>query len=268
MTVLAVVSPKGGVGKTTVALNLSLSFARRGWSVLLVDTDPQGAIGLSLMGRAKESPGLVECVSNQIPLEKAILTTRLGGLSILPIGRIPFRQLAQWAVSVSDGRRLRPLFQKAEKLYDLVIADTGSGLSGVTYGVMSGSTHLLSPLQSEPLSLRAMPQLLEIVTGLQERGLDLQIAGLLLTMVQRQNEVSLSVLRETWKLVPKELLLDTFIPREPAFLDASAKGAPLGLVSRRPPRVAIVFDQLAAELEHRIGLTCEESEDEPLSLLD
>jgi chromosome partitioning protein len=268
MTVLAVVSPKGGVGKTTVALNLAYVLAKRGWPCLLVDADPQGAIGLSLTGKAREAKGLAECLSEKLPLREAVLSTRVPNFHILPIGHPPLRQLARWDMALADGRYLASVLRQAEADYRVVLVDTGSGLTGTTHGVLCNATHLLSPLQAQPLALRVLPQLLETVGAFKSRGMNLTIAGLVLTMVQTANPVSLSVSQESWGLFSDNLLLESFVPADPVFLEASAKGVPVGLLSRHPPRAAMVFENLAVELEPRLGLISEDREDEPIPLLD
>ncbi|MFV1994398.1 MAG: ParA family protein, partial [Verrucomicrobiales bacterium] len=86
MRVLTITSQKGGVGKTTVAINLAYSLARRGWRTLLVDTDPQGAVGLSLSRRARECRGFYDALEGRATAHEAVLETRLPELKIMPAG--------------------------------------------------------------------------------------------------------------------------------------------------------------------------------------
>ena len=89
MITLAIASQKGGVGKTTMAVNLAFSLGRRGWRVLLVDTDPQSGVGLSLSRKARRWSGFYDVLATQgaSTVEDVILETRLAGMTVLPAGR-------------------------------------------------------------------------------------------------------------------------------------------------------------------------------------
>ena len=95
-----------------------------------------------------------------------------------------------------------------------------------------------------------------------------RLVALILMMVQSKNRVSMDTVLEAFQLFPPEVVIETVIPRDPVFLEASGKGVPVALLDRRPPPVAAVFDLLAAELEPRLNLVQEASYGQPLSLLD
>ena len=270
MTVLAVVSQKGGVGKTTVALNLALSFARRGKSTLLIDTDPQGGVGQSLVGRAKDAAGLAALLDGRATLDEAIVTTRESRLTLLPIGQPPWATLPMFVAQLSDPALLAQLFAEAERRWDLVIVDTPSGLYGPTYAVMQSASHLLLALQTEPLALRSVPQVLEVLAALRAKGPAAALAGIVLTMASFRDEVSLAVSQEAWTMFPSDLVLDAYVPRDPALVRASARGVPVALLRKQPPAAAAVFDHLASELTPRIEAQTEGagSDDEAIPLVD
>jgi len=268
MTLLAITSQKGGVGKTTCSLNLAFSFARRGRKTLLVDTDPQGAIGLSLAGRAREGRGLAECLEGNLSLLEAVIETRETDLDLLPVGHPAPARIARWVADLEDGYLLEDLLAPARERYDLVLIDTPSGLTGPTMGALRIADGILIPLQAEPLALRSVPAVLAMVAQLRQEGRGPHFAAIVLTMMQSREEASLKVAQETWQLFPPELVLEAVVPRDPVFLEASAEGVPVGLLRRRPPAVAAVFDQIAAELEERLGFTHEEGDDEAIPLVD
>jgi chromosome partitioning protein len=265
---LAIASQKGGVGKTTVALNLAYALAARGCRTLLVDTDLQGAIGLSLAGQARHRPGLAECLAGRLAPGAALLPTRLPELSLLPFGQPPDEELDRWGQDLGDGSALGALLDEIAGGFDLAVLDTPSGLQGPTLAALRAADFALVPLQAEPLALRSMTQVLQAVGRLREQGARVSLAAFLLTMLQSREQFSLAVAQEAWGRLPSELVLEAFVPRDPVFLRASALGVPVGLLSRRPPPAAMVFDQIAAELEPILGLAAEGAGDEPIPLLD
>lgn len=266
--VVAVASMKGGVGKTTVTLNLGYALAQRGWRTLIVDTDPQGSIGLSLTGAARSSVGLVEVLAGEAGLDQAVLGTRLPNLSLLPLGQLAAGLAARWTASLEDGRALRTVLGPLREGWDVILVDTPPGAQGSALGALRQSDAVLAPLQAEPLAARSIAQLLEVVGELRDNGVQTQLVGLVVTMLQSRQRDSLAVAQESWNLFPGDLVLDSTVPRDVAFLEASAAGVPVGLLRRRPPAVAAVFDRLAAELEPRLGLIEEDDDDRAIALLD
>lgn len=268
MISLALVSQKGGVGKTTLALNLAYAAAQRGWRTLLVDADPQGSIGLSLQGSAAAHEGFVEYLEGAGSLDKYVLGTRLPELSILPTGEPSAERSERWERALDGSPGVAGLLAEASDDYDLMLLDTCSGLHGKNLRVLHPVDHLLAPIQAEPLALRSMTQLLEAVGLLRQQGSQVQLSGFVVTMLSSRQEVSLSVAQEAWALLPVDMVLEAFVPRDHVFLLASAHGVPLGLLSQRPPPVATVFDRMVAELEPRLGLIVEEAEVAPIALMD
>jgi chromosome partitioning protein len=123
MKSLAIVSPKGGVGKTTLALNLAYSFAQLGKRTLLIDSDPQGGIGNSLASRTRRPVGLSTALRGQ-PIEECLIQTKNSQLSILPVGPVPWAEVSDWCTQLADpaifGRLLAPI----ESEFDIAIIDT------------------------------------------------------------------------------------------------------------------------------------------------
>jgi chromosome partitioning protein len=268
MPVIALASQKGGVGKTTVALNLSLSLAARGWQVLLLDADPQGSIGLSLQGSARTRAGLVECLRDKRPLEQTAISTRVPNLALLPVGQVAEMRPSECATLLEDWASVGRLLQEAGARNDVVLVDTGSGFYGPTLEVLRQAEWILVPVQAEPLALRTLTQVLQAIGRLRDEGGAAELAGFVLTMLNARHSVPRTVVAEAFAQIPPHLLFDTILPRDPVFLEASAKGVPLGLLSRRRPALAATFDQLAGELERRVGFKKDEAHDEPIPLVD
>jgi chromosome partitioning protein len=267
MISLAIVSPKGGVGKTTLCLNLAFAFAQLGRKTLLIDTDPQGGIGHSLSGKAKDAVGLVDLMAGE-PAARVILQTRNQHLSILPVGQPPWGRLSAWSAQMADPALLASHLAPLESTYEVAIIDTPAGLSGPTYGAMSYATDILMPIQTEPLALRVVGQLMEVLAHLRSEGARARLSAVALTMARLRDDTSLSVSQEAWELFPEKLVLDTIVPRDVELLRASAQGVPVGLLRRRPPPITAVFDRMAAELEPRLGMMETTDDEQPITLLD
>ena len=266
--VLAVASPKGGVGKTTLALNISYALAQRGWNTLLIDADPQGCVGLSIDGGLHRRAGLAEVADGSVPLAKTAVRSRLQQLELLPVGAVPAASAARWAASLEDGRRLAEVFATARASYDVIVVDTPPGMAGSALGTLRGADYGLVALQAEPLAARSVVQVLEVIAALREQGSGPRLGGLVLTMLQSRHQGSLAVAQESWRLFPGNHVLETAVPRDNVFLEASAAGVPVALLRRRPPAAAAVFEQLAAEIEQRIELETDDDRGSAIPLLD
>ncbi|MFN7961105.1 MAG: ParA family protein [Thermoanaerobaculia bacterium] len=260
MSVTAIASPKGGVGKTTLALNLGYALARRGWPYLVVDADPLGGIGYSLAPHLENRLGLTDVAAGRCQLSAALLKTKIPGFAVLPFGSGSGAEL--------NAGRLSDVFFQVGRLGFHILVDTPAGLSGLTAEVLAASDFLVSPIQAEPLALRMLPRLLATLAGLNRQGRAPRLAALVPVMVQSRVSSSVAVLQEMFRLFPPGTVLETYIPRDPAFLEASGHGVPLAQLRARPPAVAAVFDHLAAELEPLLALASAEESDEPIPILD
>ena len=268
MISLAITSQKGGFGKTTVAVNLAYALARRGWSTLLLDTDPQGSVGLSLSEKARKCPGFYDALRTGKDGTEYILHTRLPELKILPAGH-----LENFFETKPPGEEAVPVLTRlldslAATGLDVVIIDTPAGLTGYTSDILRVVDYALVPQQAEPLGVRSLPQMLGALQQLRQQGARLQLAGLLLTMMQHGQHESAEVVRELRQIIPPRLMFESVVPRDPLFLKASGLGVPLGLLFANPPAAAVVFDQLAAELEARLQLHSPDDALIPTRLMD
>lgn len=268
MISLAITSQKGGVGKTTVAVNLAYALARRGWNTLLMDTDPQGSVGLSLSEKARKCPGFYDALRTGVDGLEYILRTRLPELRIMPAGQV--ETIFDVKTPGTDARaRLRHMLEAvAGNGVDVVIIDTPAGLTGYTADVLREVDFAVVPQQAEPLGVRSLPQMLAALQQLRQHGARLQLAGLLLTMMQHGQRESAEVARELRQIIPPRLMFETVVPRDPLFLKASGLGVPLGLLYANPPAAAVAFDQLAAELEARLRLHAPDDALIPTRLMD
>lgn len=269
MIAIATASQKGGVGKTTLSINLAYSLAKRGWRVLLVDTDPQGGVGLSLAKSAKAREGFHEFLVRGGDLSKIVVPTRLPELEIVPAGQYDACARQGWPVHEVPAR-MADLLRAAElRGVDIVLIDTAAGMGGTTEAVVKACDFVILPQQAEPLAVRSVPHLLETLARFRAEGAGVRVAGILLTMVMQENEMSMKVARELREMLPPNLMFQQVVPRLASFLEASALGVPVALTKRHPPPEALIFDQIAAEIEQRTELMKEHGREHGhASLLD
>ena len=277
-TTFALVSQKGGVGKSTVGVNLCYSLARRGWKVILVDADIQGGVGFSLTEKAKNAVGYYDLLTDERicdreELASAVIETNLPGLGLLTRGsrealdRILADPESGWATF----ERINALNKLINELdYDLVIYDTPTGINRVTMAISRSTEWMLAPQRPESLCLRSLPQILRMIAAARSGQPDHEgpkLAGFILSISDPDDPSNLEDQREFRDLLPVELVFETVIPEHRDFREASRVGVPVGMLRERPSPSSLIFDQLAAELESKANLY-DETEHEAGNLND
>ncbi len=252
MITIAVSSQKGGVGKTTVSINLAHAYARQGKRTLLVDADPQGSVGLSLTRHSRSLSGFYDVIADPgFPLQQIVVPTRLGTLSIVPAGQCSDYELSGGAMGVSL-HRVRTFFKKAEAQgYDVCIIDTAAGLFGVTADVLSACDAVIVPQQAEPLGVRSVPKMLEALARMRVVNPRLNVLGVVMTMVQNRLAESLEAVQALRNLLPQNMVMRNVVPRDDLFVRASAKGLPVG-VMEEGAGVLAVFDSIRSEMDAKL----------------
>ncbi len=253
MTSIAVSSQKGGVGKTTLSINLAHAFARGGIKTLLVDADPQGSVGHSLTRQSRLLTGFYDFLADpSIPLEQLVVNTRLATFSLVASGQASDYE-AGGGGNGSHIARLRAFLRNvAEHGFQLCLMDTAAGLFGVTGDVIASCDAVLLPQQAEPLGVRSVPKLLEGLNRLRIMNPRLNVLGVCLSMVQTDLTESREVATSLRQLLPPEWVFQTQIPRDPLFIRASARGLPVGVL-KEGTRAQQVFDALRSEIEVKLA---------------
>lgn len=243
MHVIAIVSTKGGVGKTTVAASLAGALAALGMAVLAVDVDPQGGLSAAL-GAHTLKPGLYDVLLRGQPVEEAIQRTALPTLDLLPAepdlagADVELRERPQWRSS------FRAVLATLEGRYSVVVLDTPPGQRVLTYAAISSAGGVVIASPYEMLSYRSLPDVFDMA-----RRLGVPVLGIVPTFVHQRPWLEDREVAEAIAEDYPELVLPS-IPRRAEFRDAVREGKPIA--THRPHGVgAAAFAALAKEVLHR-----------------
>ena len=251
MQTVAVINQKGGVGKTTTAINVGVYLAKAGHSVLLVDLDPQGN-ATSGLGIDKEGldATMYDVLFSSVEASAAVVETPTQGLSVLPTNA----QLAAAEVDLAgeEGRESRLKTALTSVHYDYVLIDCPPALGLLTINALTAADKVLIPVQAEYYALEGLGQLLDVV-GRVRLGLNpkLELLGVVVTMYDSRTTLAENVTGEVRKHFGDKVF-ETIIPRNVRLAEAPSYGKSIADHDKWS-KGARAYKQLAKEIDKMVG---------------
>jgi chromosome partitioning protein len=251
--VVAIANQKGGVGKSTTAINLGATLATSGERVLLVDTDPQANATSGLgFNRGNLSHTVYEVLTSDLPLEEAIEPTRVKDLFLVPSSIDLAGAEIELVARFARERQLTRALNGATSRYDTVLIDCPPSLGLITVNALTAADEVLIPIQCEYYALEGLTQLLRNIALIQANlNPRLKIEGVILTMYNRRTKLAADVVGQVRSHFA-EVAYETVIPRTVRLAEAPSYGEPIETFDPGS-RGAQAYRDLAAEFRRRHG---------------
>lgn len=254
-TVIAFASQKGGVGKTTSAINLSTAFAIGGYRVLMIDLDTQGSIRTSFGIQEPVQAGIKELFCDlSLPLEEVCTKTDHENIDFI-FSNIPHMADEQEILDIASNKHYLKnwLRHKVKTDYDFVIIDSPPSISPLSINALVASDLIVIPLQCEALAVKSLTRFLRTFKELQQQvETNLRIAGILLTMYDRKIETHRVISRQVFKMLHNSVF-ETIVPKCDEIIKASALGTTV--IHKNLPSIgSTAYIRFANEILNRFNL--------------
>ncbi len=226
--IISITNQKGGVGKTTTAVNLAAALGDRKQKVLLVDFDPQGNASSGLgVDKREIATSTYDIVISNLPYSQALIHTKFRNVDLLPSSISLAGAEIELVELDNRALRLRAALLKAKPDYDYILIDCPPSLGLITLNALAAADTLLIPIQCEYYALEGLSQLISTVRQVKRMyNSDIDIEGVLLTMYDSRLNLTLQVVDEVKKFFPQKVFA-TVIPRNVKLSEAPSFGQPI-----------------------------------------
>ena len=225
---IAIANQKGGVGKTTTAINLSASLASNDLKILLIDSDPQGNATTGLgVDKSVERPTIYDVLFSDVPVSTTILKTDFEGLDMVPANRNLVAANLELVDLPNRETRLKAKLDEVRGNYDYILIDCPPALDLLTLNALLAADSVLVPIQCEFFALEGISQLMDTVERIKESfSHNLKIEGILLTMYDDRTNLTKQVADDLKEFFQDEVF-KTVIPRSIRLAEAPSYGKPI-----------------------------------------
>lgn len=225
--IITIASQKGGVGKTTTALNLGFSLSHRGHRVLVMEGDPQGA--LAIAGNLNENSrlGVIHLLRQGMPLDQVAALPEKRNLYLLGSGvRKPADAL--YLDQAARSGQLGDTIRKSGENFDYILIDAPTGINNISSVLLANSQSVIIPINCRGLSIQTLPLFLNLIQRIRKRrGPKLHLEGLLINMIDNRSAKEIEIYETIRNLFPPSVVFKTYIPFDERFEAASTEGVPV-----------------------------------------